>query len=389
MQIRTVTANNFKSLIDFKLDLAKFTCLIGLNGAGKSTVLQFMDFLAQQVRGEMKTWLQERHWQPRELSSRLTSKKNIFFSASLTTGTREAHVRWTGRFNTTQLHCTAERLETPGAILEVQDGRLRIVNHDEHSRNGREVVNEPIAFSYEGSVLSQLRTKTLAPWLVRFKDFMANVKSLDLLAPQYLRMRTRESEGSIGLGGQRLSAFLHELGEKRRAQLGKRLRKVYKHLHTLQIRSLQSGWKQLEIQENYGGKTLTTEAQHMNDGMLRLIAILAELQNEDYRVLQFDEIENGINPELVEFVIDALTSAPQQILVTTHSPMILNYLEDDIAKAGVIYLYRTAVGSTQAVPFFSIPSLAKKLTVMGPGEAFVDTDLTKLAAEIDAMTSME
>ncbi len=126
----------------------------------------------------------------------------------------------------------------------------------------------------------------------------------------------------------------------------------------------------------------------MNDGLLRLIAILAELRTK-HRFVLFDEIENGINPELVEFVLDSLVNAEQQVLVTTHSPMILNYLEDDIAAAGVIYLYRTPDGRTQAVPFFSIPSLKKKLTVMGPGEAFVDTDLLSLGAEISAMTEGE
>jgi hypothetical protein len=67
--------------------------------------------------------------------------------------------------------------------------------------------------------------------------------------------------------------------------------------------------------------------------------------------------------------------------------MILNYLSDEVAKEGVIYLYKTPQGATRAIPFFSIPSLAEKLTVMGPGEAFVDTDLTALSEEIKAVTS--
>jgi AAA15 family ATPase/GTPase len=129
---------------------------------------------------------------------------------------------------------------------------------------------------------------------------------------------------------------------------------------------------------------MTTEARHMNDGMLRLVAILAELQSL-HRFLLFDEIENGINPELVEFMLEELISAPQQILVTTHSPMILNYLDDETAREGVMYLYRNHQGHTKAIPFFSIPSLAEKLTVMGPGEAFVDTNLTDLHEEIDSV----
>ena len=83
--------------------------------------------------------------------------------------------------------------------------------------------------------------------------------------------------------------------------------------------------------------------------------------------------------------MDRLVRATQQVLVTTHSPMILNYLDDEVACKGVLYIYRTATGVTQAIPFFSIPSMAEKLLFMGPGEVFVDTNLLHLADEIAAL----
>jgi hypothetical protein len=139
------------------------------------------------------------------------------------------------------------------------------------------------------------------------------------------------------------------------------------------------------VQERFGEHRIRSEARQVNDGMLRLMAILAEILT-DTQFLLFDEIENGINPELVEFLLDTLVGAQQQILVTTHSPMILNYLEDDVARVGVQYIYKTPQGSTRSVPFFSIPSLARKLEVMGPGEAFADTELSRLPEEIAEMT---
>jgi predicted ATPase len=221
-----------------------------------------------------------------------------------------------------------------------------------------------------------------------------SVKSLDLLSPELLRQRTRESGGSLGLGGQKLSAFLDELGTQKRRELVRRLKRVYPQLEDVHTRPLRSGWKQLEITEAYQGEksglfpAMTTEARHVADGMLRLVAILAETQTA-HRFVAFDEIENGINPELVEFLLDTLVSASQQVLVTTHSPMILNYLEDDVAREGVIYLYKTRGGYTRAIRFFDLPSIAEKLTVMGPGEAFADTDLTALHDEIEAVTERQ
>ena len=391
MHIDTITVDNFKSLVDFRLDLAKFNCLIGLNGCGKSTVLQFMDFLAQQVRGDITGWLEERSWKPNEIGSRLTSKKNIDFSVELTDEAGEK-VTWEASFNPVQLHCTYERISIGGAICEVDKGTF-VVSEPETGLPGIINVSPPekLSFTYQGSILSQLRESTLPSALVKFKAFFQNVRSLDLLSPELLRQRTRNAAGSLGSGGQQLSAFLHELGANKRQELTVLLKRVYPQLEKLDVRSLESGWKQLEITESFLrdrssqslGK-ITTEARHINDGMLRLIAVLAELQTDDRFVL-FDEIENGINPELVEFLLDALVSASQQVLVTTHSPMVLNYLEDDVATGGVHYLYKKPQGNTQAIPFFSIPSLKKKLSVMGPGEAFVDTDLTMLGDEIAAM----
>jgi len=416
-QIRTIRAGNFKSLVDFKLDLAKFTCLIGLNGAGKSTVLQFIDFLAQQVRGDVKGWLEERHWEAKDLKSQLTRKSNINFSVHLADESPQLvhladesgqRANWEATFNTVKLYCTHEQIAIGNAALSVTGGSVNFSERipsppstlsgrgagfapSSAGTNGGTPSAQEVTFKYEGSILSQLKESTLLPPLVEFKKFFQNVKSLDLLSPELLRQRTRESGGSLGLGGQRLSAFLHEIGTHQRRQLVQQLKHVYPQLEDLHTRALRSGWKQLEITEEYQGEEsgffprMTTEARHVADGMLRLIAILAETRTE-HRVLLFDEIENGINPEVVEFVLDALVSAPQQVLVTTHSPMILNYLDDQVAREGVVYLYKTRDGQTRAIRFFDIPSVAEKLTVMGPGEAFADTDLTALRDEIEAVT---
>jgi len=70
MKIKQVKVNNFKSLVDFELSLTHFNCLVGLNGAGKSTLLQFFDFLFQLVKGDIKGWLEKRHWNKSDLNSK-------------------------------------------------------------------------------------------------------------------------------------------------------------------------------------------------------------------------------------------------------------------------------------------------------------------------------
>ncbi len=92
-----------------------------------------------------------------------------------------------------------------------------------------------------------------------------------------------------------------------------------------------------------------------------------------------------MNPEIIERLVDILASASQQILVTTHSPMILNYLDDTVAREAVNFIYKNPKGETRARPFFGIPRISEKLSFMGPGEAFVDTDLNALTQECVAL----
>ncbi|WP_165728191.1 ATP-binding protein [Pseudoalteromonas sp. 31A1] len=374
--IKSIWVDNFKSLVDFKIDLAKFNCVVGLNGAGKSTLLQALDFVSQLMIGDIEEWLKIRHWDSSELNSKLTKKSNIEFKVVLDIDS--SIVEWSGGFNRTSLSCTKETItENGNRILFVEDGSYVF--------NGK---RREINFEYQGSLLSRLKENDQWKILKSVKDEILNIRSLDLISPELLRSQSRLSEGKLGLGGEKLSAFIHESGPKAKSKLTQELCDVYPQLDTILTKSLRSGWKQLEIKEHYGERKLTSAARHVNDGMLRLMAILIQLEIGNAFLL-FDEIENGINPELIEYLIDHLVNTDDQILVTTHSPMVLNFMDDDVAKEGVNYLYKTNNGFTRSIKLFDIPSMASKLEFMGPGEAFIDTDLTQLYKEIGKIQSSE
>ncbi|WP_273822551.1 AAA family ATPase [Pseudomonas asplenii] len=373
--------DNFKSLVGFEMDLANFTCLIGLNGAGKSTILQALDFLSQQIRGDLSGWLKKREWKPIDLKSKLSKSSNIKFEVVFEVDGERA--LWKASFNRTFLRCTEELWQIDETFLLVEDGRLST-----HEKKGNTATGSSgsINFEYQGSVLSALKETSLPSAILKLKKFVSTITSLDALSPQYLRKQARGSDGDLGFAGEKLSAFIHQLAPSELDSLLTMLKKNYPKLQSIELKSLNSGWKSLAIQETYSTGTFSTHARHMNDGMLRLMAILAETLSS-HGFMLFDEVENGINPELIEFLLDYLVSIDRQVMVTTHSPMILNYLEDDVAREGVRFIYKTDDGRTRTIPFFSIPSVAEKLTVMGPGEVFVDTDLVRLPQEIGRLVA--
>ena len=377
--ITSLEIDNFKSLLEFKLPLAKFNCLVGLNGAGKSTVLQAIDFISQLMKGDVSGWLESRNWENSDLNSKLTKKSNIEFELVFNLDGKV--INWFGSFNRTTLRCTKEYIKQgSNYLMTVNDGR--------YSLKPRINPSQEIIFDYQGSILSVLKDNQLNETILAIKHNVLNIHSLDLISPELLRTRNRKADGKLGLGGQNLSAFIHEAGENIQKAITKKLQEMYGQLDSLEVKSLRSGWKKLEIVENFDGQKITSLARHVNDGMLRLMAILSQLEIPNAFLL-FDEIENGINPELVEFLIDMLVKSDDQILITTHSPLVLNFLDDDVAKQGVIYLYKQSNGRTKAIRLFDIPSMNKKLEFMGVGEAFIDTNLTELYREVEESSKLE
>ncbi|OEA11214.1 chromosome segregation protein SMC [Vibrio parahaemolyticus] len=370
LSLVNIKANNFKSLVDFSLPFSKFNCLVGLNGSGKSTVLQFIDFLSQQVRGDIDEWLDSRQWSARDLNSTLTKQSNITFTVELSYSGKP--VIWEGSFNRTELFCTAEKITWGGkTLLNVADGKFSLPTED---------LQAPITFAYQGSILSQLRENQLPKELVAFKTFFNELNALDMLSPEMLRDQ-HISGKTLGAGGKMLSSFISNMTKEEKANLVATLKELYPSLIKVDATVQKSaGTVRLEIEEKFGEKSIKTEARHINDGLLRFMAIFAQLTKKQSALL-LDEIENGVNPELIEKLVDSLVEANTQVIVTTHSPMILNYMEDDVARAGVVYLYKNAQGATQAIRLFDIPSMQRKLKFMGPGEAYEDTILENLAPE--------
>lgn len=388
--IEFVSITNFKSLAEVDIPLGQFNCLVGMNGAGKSTVLQALDFLSQLMRGDVSGWLERRQWKASDLNCKLRRERNIGFEVCFRTSTG-AKLYWWGVFNRTDLRCSHERVTL---ISEAESGAqdmpcvalpLQLVRQNFRLNDRPE---QRIAFAYQGSILSALKDAELSEPLLDLRNALRSVRSLELLSPHLLRKTARASEHDIGAGGEKLSAYLDNIKGEAKTRLVALLQKFYPALVDFKITSQRSGWKKLSVFEQFGEQRLETEALHLNDGLLRILAVLTQA-DAGRSMLLLDELENGINQEMVETLVDTLLQSPQQLLVTTHSPLLLNFLPDDVARRAVLLAYKTPAGETRIRRFFDVPRMATKLQGMGPGDAFVDTDLKLLTQECMALDRQE
>ena len=376
MQISKIKVNNFKSLVDFEIDLAKFNCIIGLNGSGKSTFLQFVSFLSQLMKGNVSSWFQKRKWETEDIVSHFDGKTNktIHFEIQFQCDSQKG--AWVCDYLVGENCSVFEKFTLGDVVLEVYGHQEQQVG--KYVFNGKRT--EKIYFSYKGSIFSQLTDKEVTNAFEKVIRFFRNIHSFDQLSPYYLKQRSKSAGGSIGFGGEDLASFLFELQDNPRVGIIGKIKAVYPEFNSFFPSPHPDGTKQLTITEQYrnGNMPYSVPARIANDGVLRIIAMIAQLSAKTHFLL-FDEIENGINPELVGFLLDELTHTEKQVVVTTHSPLILNYLNDETAIPGVHFFYKTPEGFTRTVPFLSVPEMREKLEVMGPGEAFIDTNLTELA----------
>ena len=376
--------DNFKSLNEFVFpvrkeeDLSLFSCLVGLNGAGKSTILQAFDFIHHLASGTIDTWLTRRGWKLSELTNRFGQKKVIRFSLDIAShGT--VYV-WSGVFNTVSALCTWETISKKGdksSLLSMKEGTLV------YKKGSENVSTRAKDFSYRGSVLSFLKgDEEQMPGITAVQQFITGLKSLELLNPQIIKSRSREAD-DVGPGGERLAGYLFHLDKKESERVITDLRKFYPRIDDTRAQSLRAGWKSFWVTEHYGSSgRIETEIQHLNDGMLRILTIIAQVRSGRGFIL-LDEIENGINPELVEQLMDYLVRSGKQILVTTHSPIVLNYLEDEVARRGLYLVYKESDGTTRCERYFSSSLTNEKLAFLGPGEIFVDTAIDSLAKDLE------
>lgn len=383
--IKDVRFQNFKSLFDFYLPLSHFTCLIGLNGVGKSTVLQAFDFLSQLMKGALDDWLAVRGWLSKELKSSLPERqgKTIFFSVSFAVDLEMDSTQtlcWSGSFSQRLMRCKAEKVELKtendsNILLHVADNRFSL-------RGERQ---QDISFKYCGSILSQLEDDFLekngVPELSTLRSYVRDIKSLELLSPHPLKANSRGTRRDIGLGGERFPSFLETILNEGQKKLLEKLQEFYPQITSLDVRRGKFGVRSLDFMEDCGeNDKIVHGARHINDGTLRMLAILSQTLASG-TLLLFDEIENGINPALMEKLVRCLLESDRQILVTTHNPIVLNFLPEEAAKESVFLIYKQH-GKTLALPFFQCPETLAKLDLLGPGEVYLDTDVRELTESL-------
>lgn len=398
----------FKSFRDVAVPLAPLTVLIGRNGSGKSNALDALEVLSRLAKGtDIRDALDGVSRDAGPMRGGVEGCPPLgsdIFELGVTINQSIGDVRLDVRVQVRpQVQVLWERLT--GKV----DGRRRVLletltpepdRADIEARlwNGKKGRNPHRMFR-----ASHLVTAQLPPRLEGRTEAERHIHriAMGVLAvlggmfhldpvPHLMRQYVPERDVVLRRTGENLSAvvarFQHDEPAKFTALAG-----IIKDLPEHEVRAIEIrrggfGEVMLGLSEVKDGEPVTVPARQLSDGMLRMTAIATALlagrrglaldgTAADSRplTLVIEELENGLHPTQAARVLELLkSSAAQQdyqVVLTTHSPALLNALDGN-DHPGVVVIGRDRMsGRSRATRLVDLPGYYAMMASGGLGDA--------------------
>ena len=157
------------------------------------------------------------------------------------------------------------------------------------------------------------------------------------ISPQVARAPYKESaDVNLGPSGEHLSVILHKIEkENGKGSLDTIIAGLkgaipgFKGIKTTQL-PVENKWAFQLVEERIRG---AINPESVSDGTIRLLAlmVIATWSSRHSSLLAIEEPENGLHPHLSEHTVSLLREASErrQIIVTTHNPSFLDFLQPD------------------------------------------------------------
>ncbi len=316
------------------IELRPLNVLIGPNGSGKSNLIEAIELLraiptafASAIRhgGGVHDWI----WKG-------DSPTNASIAASLDRGNGRSALRYRLEFGASNDRAAIldESIEDDGrSYYRYDDGTPVLSARRSADEWSDHRLSDLSAFE---SVLSQRKDPIGHPELTWCAAELGKVQTFrewsfgrtaDLRRAQRVDLPT----DFLLPDASNLPLILNELAQtKRIEEIDALLRRFLPRFHRLTTLT-RGGMIQLLLHEQGLSSPLT--AARLSDGTLRFIALLAALFVEPApRLLCIEEPELGLHPDALPIVAEALVeaSARTQIIVTTHSEVLLSYFTEHI-----------------------------------------------------------
>jgi predicted ATPase len=382
--ITKIEVQGYRLLSGFKADLRPLTVVIGANAVGKSTLLDCLQLIAQCADSPLNTaigW----HWGMTSLLNASTGEnslgwkitfekpRNSFWSRLPLDDDQKLYYEVSLQGDVQgQAQMQYEILRKPEPVsgyseafkyLEATPHRRRIYSREHHRlvpfdealpqtnqvretavQNSSEI-NPPVPAQEPALMLSQIRFFNEFPIPSSARVLLTNMAfypGFDVTRFSVLRTKAAEIKPVtlLGLNGENLGTVLHEVLTRydyrsAASDLREFMKAAYPALEDIHCDTTYGSPAQVLVRVREKGMQRSMELWELSDGMLRFLCLASALLNPmPPPLVTVDEPETGLHPKLLPVVADMIKTAAErtQVLVTTHSPDLLNRFDlDDIA----------------------------------------------------------
>jgi len=374
LRLQKISVNGFKSLDNFYTEFQPHvTVLLGANGTGKSSILQFLSFIQAFLSGVPLRFFEQRTWLPESIKPFSSHANQI--EAKLTFETDNGiQIVWTFQWRITDNLLCGESLkyQKNNHTVEVFTYPIKPQSNTTRIQVGNKIID---GLRLSGSILAILdsniinddESQMIAQAVLEWGQ---GIFALELMNPTVMRRGLIGTSWHFGHQGEWLSDFLAALSKVQKERIVTRLSQFYPSLKNLHTVPKKTGWVDLQIAEHFPNAN-KINADHISDGFLRLIALasLPELSHKISLIL-LDEVEDGIDPHILPDLIDNLSQEQNaQWIMTSHSPVLVNRFE----PVAVRFLARTDTGATISVGFNEIKEIQNDFEYQGAGEIWFHT----------------
>lgn len=380
--LRQVHLTAFKSFHGEVLPIDAITVLTGRNSAGKSNALDAIEVLSRLASGEdLVDALDGRRREggpvrggSRGCAPHGSDEFELGCVVQVSGKHYELHVRIQVE---PELRVVHERLGGPAPTVEagVVDRRWLLYSHEPGPAglpaevfNGKRGRDPVVTFRDSRLLTSQLplrltpTNKAESAVVDAAQAVTAALRGVFHLdpVPHLMRDYVSERDSDLRRTGANISAAIARLRQDDKATFA-RLRTLVRQVGDEHIRGItvtRSPLADVMLALNEGNKELTP-AREMSDGLLRFVAIATALLTSNRGLdidsgligigprsdvlLVIEELENGLHPSqagrVLELIKEVSTSLSTQVLVTTHSPALLNEMTGRLNRS-VIVCYR-------------------------------------------------
>lgn len=333
--LERVYIDNFRCFVNFELSLAQQQLILGLNGTGKSTLLDALRHLKKLVSGEgvpdtlfpysSRTRWQSLPQQTFELQVKLG--ENYRFRLELDHAPREQDKT---RIKRELVFCD----ERP--LFEFSEGEVRLFNNQSQHK-----VTYP--FDWYRSALATIQPRPENSRLMLFKRWMQNLQCLEVNPHAMSKLAGQEESEPAPDMSNFASWYRHVSQEQGGAasKLQQTLGQIIPGLESLDLSAAGANARLLSVNLSFpnavnirAGYPLALD--ELSDGQRVLIALYALLHFavRGNHCLFLDEPENYLaTPEIQPWLMelsDRIVNDGGQVILISHNPEVINYLAPDI-----------------------------------------------------------